>query len=167
MAAELKDNGDGTITVHAPSGPLGFKLFEGPEGPVIGGISAESPLSDSVKQGMRLLSVDGVNLSYHNPSEAAEELKKRSEQSSRILVLDTTPPPTSDGRILCYVLMVVILILFAIGSGVYLYMSNQSRAQLAKDKAYSIATKLARNKELGLSNDFIKKVVLPAMQNAK
>jgi hypothetical protein len=166
---ELVTDQHGRVTVHAPPGPLGLTLCrdEDPQASfstvTVDTIKRGSPIAHSVRPGMALLAVDGDDVSKLSPTEVAELLVKRKDQSERVLTF--AMPYESPWPLRIGIALVVGVVAFISWVFITIYLGHraQERAALAQQRAEYVVGRLAANENLDLSHDFLIKVVAPAM----
>ena len=73
------------IVISAPPGPLGLILETNDKGPLICGISSDSPLIGLIEVGDIILSVDNVNAQNMDPTLFTKHVLKINNKSQRII----------------------------------------------------------------------------------
>ena len=165
VPAEIKPNADGYVVVKAPPGALGILLSEpqGTRGPILGEVMLASPIAGSVRAGMILCAIDGIDLSTLDHDQAAALLRERAKQPERELTL-AFPEPERDCNLFCIALLIALVIVCVVAAGLYYYwhMANE-RKRLAEEALRKAVNALAGSRPW-LSHDFIRAVVIPALR---
>ena len=165
VPAEIKPNADGYVVVKAPPGALGILLSEpqGTRGPILGEVMLASPIAGSVRAGMILCAIDGIDLSTLDHDQAAALLRERAKQPERELTL-AFPEPERDGHLFCIALLIALVIVCLVAAGLYNYWHMGNERKRLADEALRKAVNALAGSRPWLSHDFIRAVVIPALR---
>jgi hypothetical protein len=116
---------------------------------------------------MKLMSVDGVDVSTCTCKAVADLLLERAEQRERLLMF-AKPSETKERSAFADFLLFVMFTVCVLGVGVLIYMKyghgHRDQASIASmHKAREVLNRLAANNALGLERSFLEAVVWPAL----